>query len=202
MNNKNWFKDTFELKKIDVNKLKEWEINPRIHTSYGVRLLTDSFDEFGCMSNIVCDNDFTIISGHARKKILSQKECKVDCWVAKEKLKESDFRKMALLSNKTYSEFNGSVLADYMDPFELMDIGFAPTEIELADEEVYIDEGRILSDFKGDYHKLVLKFDSEDEYMIFIEKFSEFSKDYPNETKASVFKKYINHIMQEKDEME
>lgn len=192
----NWFKEAFELKKIDVKKLKDWEINPRIHTSYGLRLLTDSFDEFGCMSNIVCDKDFTIISGHARRKILLEQDKKVNCWLAKKKLNDTDFRKMALLSNQRYSKFNGEVLTQYMDPFELMDIGFAPTEVELQDEEIYLDDNRKLSDFKGEYHKIILKFNNEDEYMEFVERFTEFCNDQTEEAKSVMFGKYLNYILQ------
>ena len=166
--NTDWFKETFELKKIDVDKLKEWEINPRIHTPFGLRILTESFDEFGVMSNIICDKDFTIISGHARKKILKEKVGKVDCWVAKRKLNDAEFRKMALLSNQIYSKFNGEVLSEQMDIFELIDIGFAPTEIEMEETEIEMEEDRKLSDFKLDYHKIILNFDNEDEYMMLL----------------------------------
>jgi site-specific DNA-methyltransferase (adenine-specific) len=112
----------FAVKTVKVEDLKEWEINPRIHSEKGLYDVKASISKFGMAALMYCDSDLTIIGGHARKKVLIELGVEeVKCWVAKKKLPEKEFKALALLSNQIFSSFNQQKVNEMTDPFSLLD---------------------------------------------------------------------------------
>ncbi len=171
--------DNFILKSIKVEDLKEWELNPRIHSDKGLRDLKESITQFGVIVFLFCDSDLTIVGGHARKKALMELGIEeVKCFVAKKKLTERDFKVCSLLSNSIYSEFNIDKLNENLEPKKLMSLGFGldkiyfeSDKVELDDEEKYIERER--------KHKINFKFGSESEFDVMEELMSKLNLDLP-----------------------
>ena len=131
----------FELKTVKVADLKEWEINPRIHSDKGIVDVKASMVKFNIAQKMCCDKDLTICGGHARKKaLLDMGVEEIEIYVAKKKLSKRDFRAVALLTNQVPSKFDTEKLNQEHDPFYLMEVGFGASEINFDVGDTPMDE--------------------------------------------------------------
>jgi hypothetical protein len=186
----------FAVKTVKVEDLKEWEINPRIHSEKGLYDVKASISKFGMAALMYCDSDLTIIGGHARKKVLIELGVEeVKCWVAKKKLPEKEFKALALLSNQIFSSFNQQKVNEMTDPFSLLDIGFDAAEVDF-DEDIELEEDDLdNTSGKEKSHRILLKFGTEDDRMIFEQFLVELREKYPDvETNAE---RFINYLKEE-----
>lgn len=154
----------FQVKEVKVSDLKEWEINPRIHSSKGLEDVKESIKRLGMVSFMMVDKDMTIIGGHARKKVLLELGIeKIKCWVAKEKLSVEEFKTASLLSNRIYSSFNKGMINNIYDPFDLIDYGFSASEVDF-EEDITIEESELeTTEHKFVQYKYKFKFTKEED---------------------------------------
>ncbi len=117
-----------------VSDLKDHPQNPRVFTKKGMKQLEASFDECGYVETIAINTDGTILSGHARKKVLLKKKVKeVDVRVPERALTSKEQQAVLIRMNKNVAgEFDFDVLANEYDMAELIDIGFEPYEVGIT----------------------------------------------------------------------
>ncbi len=107
-------------KRVKVSELKNWENNPRTLDEKGFEDIKNSFAEDGDWGVIVCDADFTVVSGNQRLRVLvDKKEEFADVKQASRKLTEKERRRIALRANRTKGKDDWDVLANW-DKEDLM----------------------------------------------------------------------------------
>lgn len=55
-----------EIRQVDIDRLRPYAANPRVHRAKGVRRLVDSVREFGWTAPILATDDFVVVAGHGR----------------------------------------------------------------------------------------------------------------------------------------
>src|SRR3990167_8321122 len=89
---------TWQPELIEISKLKETPINPKIKSEQGVKRLQKSLARFGLAGSIVCNKDLTIIDGNSRlAEIKPGKEKKVWVSLPDRQLTETEFTAMNAL---------------------------------------------------------------------------------------------------------
>jgi hypothetical protein len=133
MYNKEWKSESREL-----NSLIASEYNPRRLTKAQADQLKRSIAKFGLCEPIVIQPNGSIIGGHQRAKILkSLGHTTVNVYVPTEALSPEEANELNIRLNKNTGEWDYDVLANMVDPDELMDFGFTPKELDL---EVFPEE--------------------------------------------------------------
>jgi hypothetical protein len=102
----------WEIKEIDVSKLRAYDKNPRKITEKANSILKNSIAMFGQAIPLVCDSDLTVIGGNQRLKNLSGV---VSAMVAKQKLTESQIRRLNIMLNNHIGEFDYLALQSMFD---------------------------------------------------------------------------------------
>jgi ParB-like chromosome segregation protein Spo0J len=167
MYNKEWKSESREL-----NSLIASEYNPRRLTKAQADQLKRSIAKFGLCEPIVIQPNGSIIGGHQRAKILkSLGHTTVNVYVPTEALSPEEANELNIRLNKNTGEWDYDVLANMVDPDELMDFGFTPKELDL---EVFPEEA-------PSKQKLTIniKFDSEVDFLSAREKISKILMAYP-----------------------
>lgn len=135
-----------ELKSIKLNKLKEYENNPRLNDG-AVEYVSESIKQVGYISPIIVDEKNEILAGHTRVKALSANGADEAEVIVVTGLSEEQKKKFRILDNKT-NEFAGwdfEKLEEELDglDFEGFDFGFGETASFIDDllEEAFSDVG-------------------------------------------------------------
>ena len=133
-----------KIERIEINKLQPATYNPRQITKKQYNDLKESIDKFGLVDPIIVNKDMTIIGGHQRYKIWTEKakESKMDditipCVVldlSKEEEKELNIR-----LNKSGGEWDMDLLSNF-EIEELKDWGFKEIELGLNIDKIDNDE--------------------------------------------------------------
>ena len=168
MYNKEWTAETREL-----DSLIENEHNPRRLTKDQAGQLKTSIAKFGLCEPIVIQPDGSIIGGHQRVKILkSLGHTSVKVFVPCEELSDQDAYELNIRLNKNTGEWDYDVLANMVDPDELIEYGFTSKELDM---EVFPEE-------PPQKQKLTIsiKFDSEADFLSAREKISKILMAYPS----------------------
>lgn len=136
-NKMNW-----KLKRIKVSELKEFNKNPRQFTTKGMEDLKKSISKFGIAEPIVCNNDFEIIGGHARKKTLEELGIEeVDVYFPDNKLSEKEIKELNIRLNKNVAgEFDFSILENEFEIPDLLEWGFEEEDFmrqEIKHENIF-----------------------------------------------------------------
>lgn len=121
--------------KRKVAELKDHPKNPRVFTKKGMEDLTRSIQECGYVETIAINLDNTILSGHARKKVLlAAGITEVDVRVPERMLNEKEAETVLIRMNKNVAgEFDFEILANEYEISELKDFGFTDADLKLAD---------------------------------------------------------------------
>ena len=91
----------WELKKISIAELKEYDKNPRKFTSKGLADLKKSIEKFGVAEPLVVNNDYEIIGGHGRLATLKDLGVEfVDCYFPKKTLTKKQVEELNIRLNK------------------------------------------------------------------------------------------------------
>lgn len=115
MLNINW-----TVKKMKVADLKDWSKNPRKITEDEYDRLIDSIKSYGFHDVLKIDTDNTIISGHQRRRALTEIGiAEVDVMVPDRKLTEREMEVVALSSNTHRGMFDFDILANSFDSVSL-----------------------------------------------------------------------------------
>ena len=119
-----------KVKKIDINKLKPAEYNPRQITTKQYNDLKESIRKFDLVDPIIVNKDMTVIGGHQRLKCCYDlKYDKVDCVILD--LTKEEERELNIRLNKSGGEFDLDILANEFEIEELKDWGFKEIELGL-----------------------------------------------------------------------
>ena len=127
------------VREVDVDQLRPYEKNTKIHSEEQVEKLCRSIEEFGFISPILIDSEMNVIAGHGRlmaaKKIGMRK---VPCLFI-EGLSESQRRAYIIADNRLseYSEWNMELVAAEIEELQLQeaDLDFLEFQFDEADEE-------------------------------------------------------------------
>ena len=181
----------FDLKIVKVKDMKEWSINPRIHSEKGVEDVATSIAKFDLVDKMFLDNDLSIIGGHARKKSLIINEItETEVFVAKELLTEKEYKIIALLTNATYTELDTESINEKHSEEELLYFGFSDEQIIIDDTDYgEMDDVSLSDDPKP---KIKIEFNSQKELDEFREFQTELAKVIPGKTIA---KRFINFLI-------
>lgn len=128
----------WNLKKLKVSQLIEWDKNPRQLTEKGLSDLRKSIERFGIAEPIICNTDYVICGGHGRLKILQQLNIKeVDCYLPEKKLTTKQFEELNIRLNKNIAgEFDFDLLANNFELPDLLEYGFNERELSISVEEI------------------------------------------------------------------
>jgi len=118
-----------KIERILINKLKPATYNPRQISKKQYKDLEESIDKFGLVDPIIVNKDMTIIGGHQRYKIWSEKakqssidDITIPCVVLE--LNKEQERELNIRLNKSGGEWDMDILANEFDVEELKDWGF------------------------------------------------------------------------------
>lgn len=134
------------IKLIDLDKLKEYNNNPKEHPEKQIETLINSIKEFGFSVPIIIDKENEIIAGHARFEASKRLEIdKVPC-IKRNDLSEEQVKAFRIADNKiTESSWDYEQLALEFEQLEfenydLKKTGFNEEEIENILEEAGFNE--------------------------------------------------------------
>jgi hypothetical protein len=144
--------------KRKVSDLRDHSQNPRQFTEKGMADLRKSIEQCGYVEPIAINTNGTILSGHARKKILQEAGLtEVDVRVPERELTEAEEREVLVRMNKnTAGEFNFEILANEFEIEELREFGFTDLDLQINSEpkeRQIIDDGAewmIIVSFSGE----------------------------------------------------
>ena len=118
-----------------VSQLKDYGKNPRRFTERGMADLKASMERLGYIDPVAVNLDGTIIGGHARKKTLKALGItEVDVRVPDRLLTEKEVEEAVVRLNKNIAgAFDFDILANQFEAADLMDWGFTPEDLGLAE---------------------------------------------------------------------
>lgn len=123
-----------DIKKINIDKLKPLEKNPRIHSSFQIQEIAKSYKKYGQYRPVIVDENNTIICGHGfveALKFIGEKE--VSC-IIKTGMSKKEKYKLAISDNKLQSlgadDFESIYDIIKNDISDTDIIGFDPSTIE------------------------------------------------------------------------
>ena len=134
----------WELKKIPVTELKEYDKNPRKFTSKGLADLKKSIEKFGVAEPLVVNNDYEIIGGHGRLATLKDLGVEfVDCYFPKKTLTKKQVEELNIRLNKNIAgEWDFDLLSGF-DEEMLVDIGWDGSELD----KIFVKDNSDLDEF-------------------------------------------------------
>ncbi|MBZ4647396.1 MAG: methylase domain protein [Clostridia bacterium] len=142
-----------EFRKINIDRLKHAEYNPRKDLKPGdaeFEKIKNSITEFGYCEPIIVNSDMTIIGGHQRAKVLKELGyTEIDCVVINiDKTKE---KALNIALNKVTGEWDFESLAKLLDELKEEDYNIELTGFDFSEAEKLWDE--YISENKRDYYK-------------------------------------------------
>ena len=131
-----------EFKKIEMDKLKHAEYNPRKDLKPGdaeFEKIRKSIEEFGYVDPVIVNSDYTIIGGHQRSKVLKELGyTEIDCVVIDiDKTKE---KALNVALNKISGEWDEEKLSQLLDELRLEDYNVELTGFDMKEAEKLWDE--------------------------------------------------------------
>lgn len=128
-----------KVQEVEIDRLKPYEKNTKIHGEEQVEKLCRSIEEFGFVNPVLIDGDRNVIAGHGRlmaAKKLGMK--KVPCLYI-DGLSENQRRAYIIADNRLgeYSEWNLEMVAEEIGSLETADLDFLEFQLEAPemDEE-------------------------------------------------------------------
>ena len=123
---------------VSIGKLKKYEQNAKVHTKKQINKIVSSMKQFGVVTPILVDKDFTVITGHGRLAAFEQLNFSKVPVVMLEHLTETQVRAYRLADNRIAEEayydenllrieFEGIILKDEI---KITDTGFDISEID------------------------------------------------------------------------
>ena len=131
-----------EFKKLKIEQLKHADYNPRKDLKAGdaeFEKIKNSINEFGYCEPIIVNEDFTIVGGHQRSKVLKELGyTEVDCVVIDiDKTKE---KALNVALNKISGEWDLEALAKLLDDLKVEDYNVELTGFDMKEAEKLWDE--------------------------------------------------------------
>lgn len=133
-----------KIEEVNINDLKPYARNQKIHTQKQVQMVANSIQKFGIIQPIVINKNNIIVSGHCRYEAGKLLRLKTFPCVRKEDLTDKEEKELRILDNKlNESEWDNEMLEleirDYgldLEDFEIK-INLEPLELEKASVDKY-----------------------------------------------------------------
>lgn len=120
----------WKTEKRDVTALNDWDRNPRTISEVEFEKLKESIIERGFHDVLKIDTDGTIISGHQRKRALTELGIlEVEVLVPNRALTEQERDIIAVESNRHRGTFDFDILANSFEVDDLITAGFNRDEL-------------------------------------------------------------------------
>lgn len=104
----------WQVTKVQIKDLKEYEKNPRKISKEALEKLAKHIEQDGYHQRIICNQDFTIIGGHQRKKALIMagfnKEDFIECLVPDKELSTEEIDRLNIRDNIAFGEYDLDLL--------------------------------------------------------------------------------------------
>ena len=128
----------WQIKKVKVSELKEWDKNPRKITEQGLKDLVESIKKFGVAEPIVINHENVICGGHGRKLALTQLGVEyADCYTPTTPMTEKGFEELNVRLNKNIAgEWDMEKLTLNFEMDDLLEWGFSTFEFEKIAEDL------------------------------------------------------------------
>lgn len=118
----------------NVADLNEWSKNPRKITEKDYLKLIESIKDFGFHDVLKIDHDGTILSGHQRKRALTEIGiAQVNVMIPDRPLTEKEKEVIAIASNMHRGTFDDDILANEFDIPNLLEAGFTKNDLSMFD---------------------------------------------------------------------
>ncbi len=126
----------WERKRVPISALVEYDQNPRVLSTRQHKLLLDSLEEFGLSEKPVINQDFTIISGHQRLRVLAELGHE-DVYVEYPDIQLTDkqVKKYNILLNSIDGDWDHDILGNCYDAGDLLNWGLDEDELGLGKSE-------------------------------------------------------------------
>ena len=104
----------WQVTKVQIKDLKEYEKNSRKISKEALEKLAKHIEQDGYHQRIICNQDFTIIGGHQRKKALIMagfsKEDFIECLVPDKELSTEEIDRLNIRDNIAFGEYDLDLL--------------------------------------------------------------------------------------------
>lgn len=104
----------WQVTKVQIKDLKEYQKNPRKISKEALEKLAKHIEQDGYHQRIICNQDFTIIGGHQRKKALIMagfnKEDFIECLVPDKELSTEEIDRLNIRDNIAFGEYDLDLL--------------------------------------------------------------------------------------------
>jgi ParB-like chromosome segregation protein Spo0J len=125
---------TWSIERRKVKDLIPYYKNPRQLSEIQAAHLSESLDKFGLIDRPCINQNGTIIGGHQRITILNKlPEEEIEVMVPSRLLNNSEVEELNIRLNKNTGEFDYDVLANEWEITDLIQWGFEPSELGLAE---------------------------------------------------------------------
>lgn len=127
----------WEVKEFAISLLCPLEKNARTLTKDQYSDLKKSLQKFGLTNKPIVTQDYHIISGHQRIRILRDLGHEiVECLVPSRDLTEKEIEELNIRMNKNTGEWDFDILANVWDENELIEYGFTEKDLGLDPESL------------------------------------------------------------------
>ena len=138
-----WLEEKLEIIKVDIDTIKEYEKNAKLHPKKQIEQIKKSIEKFGNNDPIAVDENNVIIEGHGRIRALKELGYKEIDVIKLTHLTEEQKKAYILAHNKLTmnSDFDIDLLNEELDNIiniDMADFGFELAE-EIDEEEIQID---------------------------------------------------------------
>lgn len=113
-----------QTKKININELKPYVNNAKLHPNNQIAQLKKSIKDYGYVAPIIVDKDYNIIAGHGRYQALKELDYKDVEVVIVDNLNEDKVKEYRLLDNKLNSNSDYSKKALELELLDLPDFDY------------------------------------------------------------------------------
>lgn len=135
-----------EIKYVEIEKLKEYDKNAKIHTQKQINKLVSSMKQFGVVTPILIDKNFMIIAGHGRLEALKKLNYSKIPVIMLENLSETQVRAYRLADNRIAeeAEYDKEILKielselSIADEIEIIETGFDVAEVDAIILDNYV----------------------------------------------------------------
>ena len=134
-----------KTKTININDLKPYENNAKLHTGSQIEQIKQSINDYGYVFPIVIDNENNIIAGHGRYEALKELDYQDVSVVVVDNLTDEQVKQLRLLDNKIADNagYDIKMINEELATFDNFDFSFYNFEFEKFDN---IDISTIESD--------------------------------------------------------
>lgn len=121
---------SWKLQEIDIKNIIEYELNPRSISKKNLNNLSNIIKKFGLIDKPIINQDFTLIGGHQRLKILKKSKQKtVECWVPNRLLNGKEIGELCIGLNAHKGDWDWEILANNFEVEDLLEYGFTEEQI-------------------------------------------------------------------------